>query len=408
MPSGVPLDNTEYQRVWARIGHVLGTSGGNMATKGTKRGIGSIRKLPSGKYQLRYTDPNGLRKAGGVTYSSKTQAEHALLDIRRTIENGTYEARQAVKAGDVDPRTLTLEGLGAYWRGIRLNRRGQSLRPSTLNEYERLMQNVLGPLKDKPVRTITTGQIEKWWAPEHKKAPNQASKAYKHLNTLMKYAQKRNWVTRNPCDIEGAGSYTPPKQPDVPTAEQVSIMLDVSPEPFRTMVALAVSAGIRKGELLALTRADVETLQADGDTRIFVNVDKALTWDGTQEIVGLTKSEGSVRAIELPEWANQYVTKHLTTLPINPDALLFPRKAGSSLHWGKYQMNPVWRAVRAQSGFQGRFHSLRAFHLTQYGLTGATAAELMARGGHRDLATAQRYQRTTGRETQLLKKIGQL
>jgi integrase len=330
------------------------------------------------------------------------------LDIRRTIENGTYEARKAAQAGDVDPKTLTLEELGAYWRGIRMNRRGQSLRPSTLNEYERLMQNVLTPLKDKPVRTITTGQIEKWWAPEHKKAPNQASKAYKHLNTLMKYAQKRNWVTSNPCDIEGAGSYTPPKQPDVPTAEQVAIMLDVAPEPFRTMVALAVSAGLRKSELLALTRVDVETLKADGETRIFINVDKALTWDGTREIVGLTKSEGSVRAIELPQWANEYVTKHLTTLPINPDALLFPRKAGSSLHWGKYQMNPVWRAVRAQSGFQGRFHSLRAFHLTQYGLTGATAAELMARGGHRDLATAQRYQRTTGRETQLLKKIGQL
>ncbi len=28
-----------------------------MASKGTKRGIGSIRKLASGKYQLRYKDP---------------------------------------------------------------------------------------------------------------------------------------------------------------------------------------------------------------------------------------------------------------------------------------------------------------------------------------------------------------
>jgi integrase len=379
-----------------------------MATTGTKRGIGSIRRLPSGRYQLRYTDPNGQRRTGATTYGTKAQAEHALLDIRRTVENGTYETKQAIQAGDVDPKTLTLEELGTYWRGVRLNRRGQSLRPSTLHEYERLMQNVLTPLKDRPVRALTAGQVERWWAPEHKKAPNQASKAYKHLNTLMKYAQKRNWVASNPCDIEGASSYTPTTQPDVPTAEQVSIMLDVAPEPFKTLVALAVSAGLRKGELLALTRADVETLKSEGETRLFINVDKALTWDGTREIVGQTKSEGSVRVVELPQWANEYVTKHLTSLPINPDALLFPRKAGSSLHWGKYQMNPVWRSVRSQSGFQGRFHSLRAFHLTQYGLTGATAAELMARGGHRDLATAQRYQRTTGREAQLLEKMNQL
>jgi len=324
------------------------------------------------------------------------------------IENGTYAARQAVEAGDVDPRTLTLEELGAYWRGVRLNRRGQSLRPSTLHEYERLIQNVLTPLKDKPVRTITAGQVERWWKPEHNKAPNQASKAYKHLNTLMKYAQKRNWVTINPCDIEGAGSYTPPKQPDVPTAEQVAIMLDVAPEPFRTIVALVVSTGLRKGEVLALTRADVETEKDGGETRMFINVNKALEWDDPIDIEGETKSGAGVRIMELPEWANEYVSKHLATVPINPDALLFPRKPGSALHWGKYQIYPVWRRVRAQAAFQGRFHSLRAFHLTQYGLTGATAAELMARGGHRDLATAQRYQRTTGRETQLLKKIGQL
>lgn len=379
-----------------------------MATQGTKRGIGSIRKLPSGRYQLRYTDPNGFRRTGETTYGTKALAEHALLDVRRTIENGTYEARQAVQAGDLDPRTLTLEELATYWRGVRLNRRGQSLRPSTLTEYERLIVSVLTPLKGKPVRSITAGQVEKWWAPEQKKAPNQASKAYKHLNTLMKYALKRNWVTNNPCDIEGASSFTPARQPEVPTAGQVAKMLEVAPEPFRTMVALAVSAGLRKGELLALTRADVETAKADGETHLFINVDKALTWDGTAEVVGQTKSEGSVRVIELPEWANDYVTKHLTTIAINPEALLFPRKAGSSMHWGKYQINPVWRTVRAQAGFQGRFHSLRAFHLTQYGLTGATAAELMARGGHRDLTTAQRYQRTTGRETQLLKKIGQL
>lgn len=379
-----------------------------MTTKGTKRGIGSIRKLPSGKYQLRFTDPNGVRRTAETTYTTKAQAEHALLDIRRTIENGTYEARQAVQAGDIDPKTVTLAELGEYWRSLRVTRRGQSLRPSTLNEYARLMNNVLTPLKDKPVRTITLAQVEKWWSVERRKAPNQASKAYKHLNTLMKYAIKRRWISNNPCDIEGASSYTPDKQPEVPTAEQVGIMLEVSPEPFRTMVALAVAGGLRKGEIYALTRGDIETVRDGDETRVFVNVDKAVSWDGTNEIVGLTKSEGSVRVVQLPEWANEIITKHLTTIAINPEAILFPRKAGSSLHWGKYQINPLWRSVREQAGYTGRFHSLRAFHLTQYGLTGATNAEIQARGGHRDYATAARYQRATGRENELLKQIGRL
>lgn len=378
-----------------------------MAQTGTKRGLGSIRKLPSGRYQLRYTDPNGLPQSAG-TFQTKALAEKRLNEIQYAIDSGTWEQKQAIVTGDIDPKTLTLAQLGDYWRTVRVSRRGQSLRPSTLREYERLVSNVLTPLKDKPVRSITAGQVETWWAPQHKKAPNQASKAYKHLNTLMKYALKRNWVTANPCDIDGASNYTPKKLPAVPSTEQVTIMLDVAPEPFRTIVALAVSAGLRKGELFALTREDIEVIKDGDSTRVFVDVNKALTWDGRTEIVGETKSEGSVRIAELPEWANEFVIRHLATVPINPEALLFPRKPGSSLHWGKYQINPVWRSVREQAGYKGRFHSLRAYHLTQYGLTGATPVELMARGGHGDYKTALRYQRTTGRESDLLKKIGQL
>lgn len=371
----------------------------------TRSGIGSIRKLQSGRYQVRYVDPNGIRRSGG-TFQTKQLADTEKSRIVHAIENGTWQQRQAIESGDIDPKTLTLGQLAEHWYNVHVTRKGQPLRPGVLNEYRRYVENVLTPLRDKPVRSITSEQVEKWYAPEHKRAANQATKAYKHLNQLMTYAVKRKFVTANPCDIDGASSYTPTQKLQVPTVKEVEIMLEVAPEPFRTMIALAVYGGLRKGEIYALTRSDIKTVKSAEGVRLFVDVNKAIQWDANAEIVGDPKSSSGIRVIEMPAASIEIITAHLKTVGINPDAALFPRKPGSDLHWGKYQINPLWRHVRAASGFSGRFHDLRAYHLTQFGLTGATPTEIMDRGGHSDYKTALRYQRATGRESELIKQLG--
>jgi integrase len=295
--------------------------------------------------------------------------------------------------------------LAEHWQGIRLNRQGQPLRPNTASEYRRLVQNVLTSLKDKPVRTITAGQVEAWFKPQQRKAPNQASKAYKHLNTLMKYAMRRHWIISNPCDIDGAASYKS-KQPAVPDERQVNIMLTSAREPFDVIVALAAWGGLRKGEIFALRRDDVKVQKSDSETWITVHVKRGVTWQNNVAFEGDPKSVNALRDVILPQRITDLVSKHLSTMPINGDALLFARNPGLNEPWREFQMKPYWDEVRAQAGFSGRFHSLRGFALTQYGLTGATAAELMQRGGHRDIETAMIYQRATGRERDLVRDLG--
>jgi integrase len=108
----------------------------------------------------------------------------------------------------------------------------------------------------------------------------------------------------------------------------------------------------------------------------------------------------------MPLEARDSIIAHLKTISISPEALLFPRKPGSEEHWGEYQINPHWRAVRGQAGFEGRFHSLRAYASTEFAKSNPTDRELMERFGHRNITTAQKYQRTTGREAQLLRRLG--
>jgi hypothetical protein len=66
----------------------------------SKRGLGSIRKLPSGRYQVRYTDPNGVRRTARTTFKAKSQAEFELTRIRGAVESGTWHVDETPQAGD--------------------------------------------------------------------------------------------------------------------------------------------------------------------------------------------------------------------------------------------------------------------------------------------------------------------
>lgn len=388
-----------------------------MSGKG-KRGLGNIRKLPSGRYQLRYTDPFGLPQSGG-TFGTKALAEMELNRIQGSIERGTYHQAKAIKEGDTDPKTLTLMELGELWRAQRLNPRGQPLSPNTLAGYERDVRVVLQPLSTKRVREITSGLVAKWWkdnAPQARTTKTGKTRivggrnrnaAYKHLNTLMRYAIKQGWIVENPCDIEGANVYVPDEQPAVPDIKHVEIMLREAPEPMRTLIELAAWGGFRKGELLELRRKDIDHVKDDdGTTWLEVNVNRAVVWDKTKAIVRVPKTTGSKRKVSLPQRCNEGVLRYLNTIPINPDALLFSSSSIENTHWAEGTLDKRWRRIRALAGYEGTFHSLRGFAATQYGLTGATAIEIMSRFGHRNIKTAMRYQRTTGRENHLLKLIG--
>jgi len=374
-----------------------------MANSKSKRGLGSVRKLPSGKWQLRYTDPNGIRRTARTTFKTKASAEFELTRLRQAIESGTWQIDQTPQPGGIEPKNITLKELGNHWRAQRVNSKGRPLSPNTLNEYQRLIESTLKGLANKPIRSITRGQIEDWRVPALAHAPNQAVKAYKHLKTLMTYAQKRHWIAFNPCDIERGTAYTP-KEPEAPTTKQIQIMLEHAPEPFKTILIFGAYGGLRKGEILELRRKDISIVKEGGDKFIQLNISRAVIWDKGQAIVSEPKTQAGIRTLLMPLESTEAIVKHLKTISISPEALLFPRKPGSEDHWGQYQIKPLWEKTRAIAGFNGRFHSLRAYASTEFAKLNPTDRELMERFGHRNIITAQKYQRTTGREADLLRR----
>lgn len=372
--------------------------------RATRRGLGSVRKINSGRYQVRYTDPFGTRRTGG-TFATKAQAEQELARISRAVESGTWAPGATSTPGGTPSNKVTLRAVGEQWRGSRVNRRGMALSPNTLKEYERLINSTLSPFADKAIRGITPAQVEAWWSGEHRRAPNQASKAYKHLSQLCAYAIKQGYIQLSPCQVEGASNYQPATLPDVPTLEQVRIMLDSSEYPWKAFLSLASWGGFRKGELLELRRKDVEKVEVDGEVWWNVSVRRAVIWDGAEAIVREPKTPGSIRTVTLPGFVTEALEPHLKALPLGAEQLIFPNQINPNKHQGEFELRRAWKHAQEASGYSGRFHSLRAFAATQYGLLGATAVELMDRLGHRNVKTAMRYQRTTGREVALLRGL---
>jgi len=374
-------------------------------SRGPRRARGSVSRNRVGNWQVRYTDPSGARRAAG-TYRLKADAEQALARTLAAIENNTWQVLDDTKTDGLDPKTVTLRQGSALYTASRVNRYGMALSPNTYNEYPRLVDKVLTELADKTLKAISARDIERWWSVAHKHAPAQASKAYTHLKSVMKYALKRRWIRENPCDIEGASNYKPQVEPEIPTEIEVALMLELAEEPLRTIVALGAHCGLRKGEIMELRRRDISSEEAaDGETWWFVTIARAVVWDGENNpIVSPPKTPGSRRRLAVPKkgGAEQILLERLHTIPQHPETLLVSKDPEGTVHWAKSMLNPRWQKLRALAGYGGHFHSLRNYHLTWFAQQGATLRETMDRGGHTTERMAIRYQRTTGREISLL------
>jgi hypothetical protein len=94
-----------------------------MANKDGRRRFGSMRKLPSGRHQIRYIGTDGQEHTGSETFARKSDADRALVLIEAQISAGnwTNPERGRVKLEDyaatwitqrpgLRPRTVTCTG----------------------------------------------------------------------------------------------------------------------------------------------------------------------------------------------------------------------------------------------------------------------------------------------------------
>ncbi|MCG5450764.1 tyrosine-type recombinase/integrase [Micromonospora hortensis] len=353
-----------------------------MANKDGHRRFGSVRKLPSGRYQARYLGPDGQMRNAPETFARKSDADRYLTLVEAQIarHEWTDPERAKVKLADYARR----------WIDQRPN-----LRPRTVHLYGWLLDKHVVPyLGGVELGRLDTPMVRDWRANllGNGVSVSMAAKAYRLLRAVLMTAVKEDAILpRNPCRIPGADQEKPAERP-VLTLAQVFKLADIVPPRYRALVLVTTFGCLRWGEVAALQRQDVDT--AAGTVR----VRQAYTEQrGVGLVLGPPKSRASRRTITLPPAVVEVVRDHLTAeVDDNPDACVFTTESGRPIWRGNLNKLIAWKASVSRIGQPNlHFHDLRHTGNTLAAQTGASTRDLMARMGHDSPQAALIYQHAT-------------
>lgn len=357
----------------------------------TKATFGNVRTLPSGRFQARYTGPDGQTYTGPVTFVRKGDATTWLAAERVAISKGTWVApplRSITTAADI-----TLDAYVRTWVEGRRTKTGRPLAPKTREHYlDTLLAKHIGPtFGHRTVRSITRLEVRQWHAKVCPDAPVLRSHAYGFLRTVLNSAVDDEVIDVNPANIKGAATVTTTRKVRVLSDDELVLLVKSMPERLRAMVLLGTWTALRFGELAELRRGDVHLVD---DDYAVLRVRRAVSRTKGAVHRERPKTDAGVRDVTVPPHIIPVLVEHLRehTGP-TLDALLFPsfRDPSANLHLASLQYH-LYPAREAAGRPDLHFHDLRHTGAVLAAQSGATLADLMARLGHTTHVAAMRYQ----------------
>jgi len=222
-----------------------------------------------------------------------------------------------------------------------------------------------------------------------KPGPVTVAKAYRLLRTICETAVADELIARNPCSVKGASVEHSPERPIATVATVAALEKSIEPR-YRAMVSLAAWCGLRLGELLALTRDDIDM---EAGT---VRIDKAaLELSSGERVIGPPKTQAGRRSVTIPPHVLAAIIEHLGEFtPLGPSGLVFVGTLAQPVRRASFYKS--WSQATSAVGVAGlHFHDLRHTGATLAASVGASTRELMARLGHASPSAALRYQHAT-------------
>jgi integrase len=227
-------------------------------------GEGSItRHKKSGLYMARYTVemPDGLRKRKTIYGKEREEVAEKLIDALSNRNKGlVFEGEDQTLSSYLD------RWLNGSVKG--------SVKPSTYESYERMIRNHIKPaLGHRKVKNLAPDHVQYFYQKKLDTGLASGTVRLMHgiLHKALEQAVKWGIVPRNVCKAT-----TPPKPNPEEIhpldAEQTKQILEAARgNPLEALYVLAVTAGLRIGELLGLKWDDIdlnaETLHARRTSR---------------------------------------------------------------------------------------------------------------------------------------------
>lgn len=342
------------------------------------RGEGSIYRRKDGSWCGILTvgwSPEGKQLRRYVYRADKTAALEALDKLRADLRSGL----------PIDSPRMSLADYLARWLedAVRVK-----VRASTYRRHQDLVRLYIAPrLGGVSLGRLTPMHIQHLLADleREQKSPRLRQMVYGTLHAAMNRAVKWNLVPRNACDaVEKPRAPRPETKTWTP--EQAGQFLAAAQrDRLYALYLLALTTGMRQGELLGLSWADVD-LKAGT-----VSVRRQLT----QDLQLLEpKTAAARRLILLPEVAIAALKQHRARMLAeghhggegNPQQLVFVNTVGHPLRQSNLLRRSFFPLIRQAGVPRIRFHDLRHTSATLLLAQGVSPRVIQERLGHAHIA----------------------
>jgi integrase len=343
-------------------------------------------------WRIKYADADGqqvMETLGREPEWNRRKAERALGAKLAEVERGMRKPRRRT-FGDL------LDEFGAVALPAKPRKK------STLTEYQAMIRNHLRPAfgTDDLVRLSRSPEAFERYAADKLAEGLSAKTVRNHLvlaGLILKTARRWRWIFENPLE-----HVDPPPLPEVDTetltqAGVAGVLrayheLEARAEEedrhwyaaARRMTIVALSTGLRRGELLGLRWMDVELLERR------LHVRQAFV----RNEMTTPKSKAGRRTVAFGEVAAAALEEHFaSTKHRAPESIVFCHTAlGTPLDPSK--LTSYARKALMRSGVGKAFrpwHGLRHTALTETAAAGIPAMFVQAKAGHAQSSTTERY-----------------
>jgi integrase len=323
-----------------------------------------VEKLPSGRYRARYRDQDGTQHS--KIFAAKGAAKSFLATVGADMARGHW----------IDPRGGLI--LFADWE--RTWSMARIVRESTkATDNGRIRTHLLPEFGDRQIRDITPIAVRTWVARlAQRRAPKTVRHCHGLLSTMLSDAITEGLLFTNPC----RGTRMPPAGASIAkflSPAEIVALVDATPMYYRPLITVAVSTGMRWGELAGL-RPDYVDLK-----RRQLRVVETMTEVRGVMTPGPPKTPRSVRRVSLP---SQAVEALETAMGSADHEWVFATESGFPIrrhNFGRRVFKPA--LVAAGIDPTTRFHDLRHTHVALLIAAGVPVKAIQDRLGHTSIVT---------------------
>ena len=301
-----------------------------------------IHKLPSGRWEVRYRDPDGRPRR--LRFDTKGEAKDHLAKVRTRGIDGTYIAPER---GRVRFGTWVDE-----WWQTKID-----LRARTLARYERDLRLYIRPrFEHRPLAKITKTEVQAWVAEMNASGipASAVRRRYSVFRKIMSDAVSNEKIARTPC----RGISLPQVRRGEITVldpDEIAELAAAMPAWCRVWVWMAAYTGLRWSEMVGLRRKDIDLLRRTVTVRQQI-VEVGSTFHDPDE----PKTEAGLRTIKIAPFLAEMIDAQLKErAQPGADGLVFVNTRGNTPHLSSFT-SQTWKKARERIGRPDlRWHDLR-------------------------------------------------